>query len=70
MDIHQHFIFHKPYGTISQFVNPHKRKKKLLGEFFNFPEESLNEIPLKLLEMGCLPCGSLSNLRDTAKFGF
>jgi len=41
MDIHQHFIFHKPYGTISQFVNPHKRKKKLLGEFFNFPDKTM-----------------------------
>ena len=41
IDIHQHFIFHKPYGTISQFVNPHKRKKKLLGEFFNFPDKTM-----------------------------
>ena len=41
MDIHQHFIFHKPYGTISQFVNPHKRKKRLLGEFFNFPDKTM-----------------------------
>ena len=41
MDIHQHFIFHKPYGTISQFVNPHKRQKKLLGEFFNFPDKTM-----------------------------
>lgn len=38
---HRHFILHKPYGTISQFVNPHKRKKKLLGEFFKFPEKTM-----------------------------
>lgn len=38
---HQHFILHKPYGTISQFVNPHKRKKKLLGEIFAFPKGTM-----------------------------
>ncbi|MFY0628868.1 MAG: pseudouridine synthase [Flavobacteriaceae bacterium] len=41
MDQHRHFILHKPYGTISQFVNPHKRKKKLLGELFDFPEKTM-----------------------------
>ena len=41
MDHHRHFILHKPFGTISQFVNPHKRKKKLLGEFFKFPEKTM-----------------------------
>jgi 23S rRNA pseudouridine2457 synthase len=41
MDHHRHFILHKPYGTISQFVNPHKRKKKLLGELFDFPEKTM-----------------------------
>ena len=48
MDHHRHFILHKPFGTISQFVNPHKRKKKLLGEFFKFPEKTmmlLNIVP-------------------------
>ncbi|TYP99835.1 pseudouridine synthase [Tenacibaculum adriaticum] len=38
---HQHFIIHKPYGFISQFVNPGKRKKKLLGELYNFPENTM-----------------------------
>lgn len=33
----QHFIIHKPWGMISQFVNPAKRKKKLLGELHDFP---------------------------------
>lgn len=41
MGKHRHFIIHKPYGTISQFVNPHKRKKKLLGELFDFPEKTM-----------------------------
>lgn len=34
---HQHFIIHKPWGMISQFVNPAKRKKKLLGDLYDFP---------------------------------
>ena len=37
---HQHFIIHKPYGYLSQFVNNQtKRKnKKLLGTLHDFPE--------------------------------
>ena len=38
---HRHFISHKPFGFISQFVNPHKRKKHLLGELHNFPEKTM-----------------------------
>lgn len=38
---HRHFIIHKPYGFISQFVNPHKRKKPLLGELHDFPEGTM-----------------------------
>jgi 23S rRNA pseudouridine2457 synthase len=38
---HRHFIIHKPWGMISQFVNPAKRKKKLLGELYNFPEGTM-----------------------------
>ena len=34
-------MIHKPIGMISQFVNPHKRKKKLLGELFDFPEGTM-----------------------------
>jgi 23S rRNA pseudouridine2457 synthase len=37
---HQHFILHKPYGYISQFVTDAKRKK-LLGELYNFPEGTM-----------------------------
>lgn len=33
---HRHFILHKPYGYISQFVCDNK-KKKLLGELHDFP---------------------------------
>ena len=38
---HQHFLIHKPWGMISQFVNPAKRKKKLLGELYDFPEGTM-----------------------------
>jgi 23S rRNA pseudouridine2457 synthase len=34
--VHRHFIIHKPYGYISQFICDNK-KKKLLGELYNFP---------------------------------
>jgi 23S rRNA pseudouridine2457 synthase len=35
--MHRHFIIHKPYGYLSQFVYELKRKKKLLGELHDFP---------------------------------
>ena len=39
MKEHQHFIIHKPYGYLSQFINNQtKRKKKMLGELHDFPE--------------------------------
>ena len=34
---HRHFIIHKPYGYLSQFIYELKRKKKLLGELNDFP---------------------------------
>ena len=37
---HRHFIIHKPYGYLSQFVCMEK-KKKLLGELFDFPEGTM-----------------------------
>lgn len=37
MQKHQHFILHKPYGYLSQFKYELKRKKKLLGELYEFP---------------------------------
>jgi 23S rRNA pseudouridine2457 synthase len=36
MDRHRHFLMHKPYGYLSQFVCPLK-SKKLLGELHDFP---------------------------------
>ena len=40
---HHHYILHKPYGYLSQFINnQNKRKnKKLLGELFNFAEGTM-----------------------------
>ena len=39
---HRHFIIHKPYGFLSQFINNQtKRKKKLLGELYNFPKSTM-----------------------------
>jgi 23S rRNA pseudouridine2457 synthase len=35
--LHRHFILHKPYGFLSQFIYELKRKKKLLGELHDFP---------------------------------
>jgi 23S rRNA pseudouridine2457 synthase len=37
MSDHHHFVLHKPYGFLSQFIYELKRKKKLLGELYNFP---------------------------------
>jgi 23S rRNA pseudouridine2457 synthase len=39
---HQHFIIHKPYGFVSQFVNNKTRKKKLLGELYDFPKGTMS----------------------------
>ncbi|WP_262501909.1 pseudouridine synthase [Polaribacter atrinae] len=41
MEKHRHFIIHKPWGMISQFVNPAKRKKKLLGDLHDFPKGTM-----------------------------
>lgn len=39
---HHHFILHKPYGYLSQFItNQTKRKKKMLGELYDFPEGTM-----------------------------
>mgnify|MGYP000300722105 CR=1 FL=1 len=39
---HRHFIIHKPWGYLSQFVNNQtKRKKKMLGELYDFPEGTM-----------------------------
>jgi 23S rRNA pseudouridine2457 synthase len=40
---HQHFILFKPYGYLSQFVNNQTRRKnkKMLGELYNFPKNTM-----------------------------
>lgn len=38
---HKHFLVHKPYGYLSQFIYELKRTKKLLGELHDFPEGTM-----------------------------
>jgi len=40
---HRHFILHKPYGYLSQFIYEGKRRKrkKCLGELYNFPNGTM-----------------------------
>ena len=40
---HQHFILFKPYGYLSQFVNNQTRRKnkKMLGELYAFPKNTM-----------------------------
>ena len=38
---HRHFMIFKPYGYLSQFVYEQKRKKKLLGELYDFPDGTM-----------------------------
>ncbi len=40
---HQHFILHKPYGYLSQFIYEGKRRtsKKKLGELYSFPKGTM-----------------------------
>ena len=44
MESHQHFIIHKPFGYLSQFVNNQNRRrnKKLLGELGEFPDGTMS----------------------------
>ena len=43
MSSHQHFKIYKPYGFLSQFINNQKRRKnkKLLGELYDFPAQTM-----------------------------
>lgn len=41
MSEHRHFLLYKPYGYLSQFIYELKRKKKLLGELYDFPEGTM-----------------------------
>ena len=38
---HQHFKIYKPYGFLSQFVPETRKRKKLLGELFHFPDKTM-----------------------------
>ena len=40
MTMHRHFIIHKPFGYLSQFVCEHDWKK-VLGELYDFPEGTM-----------------------------
>lgn len=45
MSDHRHFLAHKPYGYLSQFMsnNPSEaRKKRFLGELHDFPEGTMS----------------------------
>ena len=44
MTNHRHFILHKPYNYLSQFVRTEtvRKNKKLLGELGNFPEGTMS----------------------------
>lgn len=39
--MHHHYKINKPYGFLSQFIYEQKRKKKLLGELFDFAEGTM-----------------------------
>ena len=41
MTVHRHFIIHKPFGYMSQFICDHK-KKKVLGELYDFPAGTMS----------------------------
>jgi 23S rRNA pseudouridine2457 synthase len=38
---HHHFKMFKPYGCASQFKPRPRKNKKLLGDFFDFPEDTM-----------------------------
>ena len=43
MVVHFYFCFHKPFGTLSQFINngPSKPHHRLLGDWGNFPQGTM-----------------------------
>ncbi len=43
MEKHRHFLINKPYGYLSQFINNQTKRanKKLLGELYDFPTETM-----------------------------
>ena len=65
--LHHHFILHKPYGYISQFISnaPKSYKKKFLGELYNFPEGSMSIGRLDEKSEGLLLITTDGRLSDT-----
>ncbi len=43
-EVHRHFMIYKPYGYLSQFINNGQKQnsKRLLGELFDFPENTMS----------------------------
>ncbi|AXH12570.1 pseudouridine synthase [Halarcobacter bivalviorum] len=41
VESHHHFKMFKPWGCVSQFKPRPKKSKTLLGDFFDFPEETM-----------------------------
>ena len=41
MTKHHHYIIHKPYGYLSQFITDNRKKKLLLGGLYDFPEGTM-----------------------------
>ena len=41
MNSGKHFILYKPFGYLSQFIYELNRPKKLLGELYDFPENTM-----------------------------
>lgn len=65
MEKHRHFIIHKPFGFISQFVNNKTRKKRLLGELHQFPEGTMAVGRLDAKSEGLLLLTTDGKLSDT-----
>ncbi|WP_166461187.1 pseudouridine synthase [Flavicella sediminum] len=65
MEKHRHFIIHKPFGFISQFVNNKTRKKRLLGELHQFPEGTMAVGRLDAKSEGLLFLTTDGKLSDT-----
>jgi len=42
MKTHRHFVVHKPYGFICQFIYNGKRKKKMLDQLGSFPSGTMS----------------------------
>ncbi len=69
---HRHFLIYKPYRMVSQFISndKHQRKKRFLGELYDFPEGLMAVGRLDETSEGLLLLttdGSLSHQINTSK---